>query len=312
MNLLEESSGEIRLDDEMIQDGNGRRLKERHLDRIRAKMGIVFQNFNLFPHLRVIDNLTLAPIHVLTWNPGKAVIEARTLLAKVGLADKERAWPNELSGGQQQRVAIARALAMNPEIMLFDEVTSALDHDLVQEVLDVMRRLADEGMTMIIVTHEMEFARQIASRVVVMRAGQIVEGGPPQILDQYTRRQSAEPVPREFVIPTVLAWAAFSQNSKDEFGPSRLTYFLESFARYASRYSTEIKLLARHLDSSKKDEGAAFGQILAELVKAVREGDEDKAFSAAARVAGWLGSDARSAWSRSAEDYLSENTIGSG
>jgi general L-amino acid transport system ATP-binding protein len=149
------------------------------LDKLHRKVGIVFQSFNLFPHMTVLSNITLAPIFV----DGRSVQEARRealdLLRRVGLADKAKSYPHQLSGGQQQRVAIARALAMRPDIMLFDEVTSALDPELVGEVLRVMRKLAEAGMTMIVVTHEMQFAREVADRVVVMDEGTIVEMGPP-------------------------------------------------------------------------------------------------------------------------------------
>jgi ectoine/hydroxyectoine ABC transporter ATP-binding protein len=155
---------------------------DRRVESIRAKVGMVFQSFNLFPHLSVLDNVRVGPVHVLGHRPDEAAREARALLQKVGLADKVDAYPQELSGGQQQRVAIARALAMKPEAMLFDEVTSALDPELVGEVLRVMRQLAEEGMTMVVVTHEMGFAREVADRVVFMSDGQIVEiGGPQQI-----------------------------------------------------------------------------------------------------------------------------------
>ncbi len=152
------------------------------IEAIRAKVGMVFQSFNLFPHLSVLDNLTVAPIHVLKQPPDAVRTMALALLDKVGLADKVDAYPQELSGGQQQRVAIARALAMRPKAMLFDEVTSALDPELVGEVLRVMRQLAQDGMTMIVVTHEMGFARDVADRVVFMAQGAIVETGAPDEL----------------------------------------------------------------------------------------------------------------------------------
>jgi polar amino acid transport system ATP-binding protein len=140
---------------------------------------MVFQSFNLFPHLTVLDNITLAPINVLKKSKEEAVDMARALLEKVGLLDKEKAWPEQLSGGQQQRVAIARALAMDPKVMLFDEPTSALDPEMIKEVLDVMTDLAHEGMTMLVVSHEMGFARAAANRIIFMDAGQIVEEAPP-------------------------------------------------------------------------------------------------------------------------------------
>jgi polar amino acid transport system ATP-binding protein len=149
------------------------------LDFVRRKVGMVFQQFNLFPHKSALENVALAPEKVLDRKPSETRAKAEALLARVGLADKVREFPDRLSGGQQQRVAIARALAMDPEVMLFDEVTSALDPELVQEVLDVMRELADEGMTMIVVTHEMGFARGVADHVAFMDQGVIVEEGPP-------------------------------------------------------------------------------------------------------------------------------------
>ena len=149
------------------------------LDAARARIGMVFQQFNLFPHMSVLDNICVSQRKVLKRSREDAAARARTLLARVGLAEKETAYPAQLSGGQQQRVAIARALAMDPSVMLFDEATSALDPELVGEVLAVMRSLADEGMTMLVVTHEMGFASNVASRVVFMDGGVIVEQGPP-------------------------------------------------------------------------------------------------------------------------------------
>ncbi len=154
-----------------------RELREREIARNRVGIGMVFQRFNLFPHLTVMENIIEAPIHVLHQPPKQAQAHARTLLAAVGLADRENAYPSELSGGQQQRVAISRALAMRPQLMLFDEPTSALDPELVGEVLSVMRRLAEEGMTMICVTHEIAFAREVADRVIFMDEGVVVEVG---------------------------------------------------------------------------------------------------------------------------------------
>jgi polar amino acid transport system ATP-binding protein/glutamine transport system ATP-binding protein len=146
---------------------------------VRQQVGMVFQHFNLFPHLRVIDNVMLAPIKVAKMPKDEAREKALTLLRKVGLADKTHAYPSNLSGGQQQRVAIARALAMNPAVMLFDEPTSALDPEIVGEVLTVMKDLAREGMTMVVVTHEMGFAREVADRAIFMDGGVVVEEGPP-------------------------------------------------------------------------------------------------------------------------------------
>jgi ABC-type polar amino acid transport system ATPase subunit len=152
---------------------------ERRVEAIRAQIGMVFQSFNLFPHLTALGNVTEAPIYVLREPTAEARARGLELLAKVGLSEKANSYPHQLSGGQQQRVAIARALAMNPKLMLFDEATSALDPELVGEVLRVMRQLAGEGMTMIVVTHEMDFAREVADRVVFMDSGNIVEDGPP-------------------------------------------------------------------------------------------------------------------------------------
>jgi polar amino acid transport system ATP-binding protein len=154
------------------------------VDYVRERVGIVFQQFNLFPHKSAIDNVRLAQLKVLERTSAEATEKARSLLGRVGLSDKEGEYPERLSGGQQQRVAIARALAMDPSIMLFDEVTSALDPELVKEVLDVMRELAAEGMTMIVVTHEIGFAREVGTRVVFMDGGVVVEqGSPAEVLD---------------------------------------------------------------------------------------------------------------------------------
>ena len=175
LNMLEEATeGEIYVDDELI---NG---PKSDMNKIRQKMGMVFQHFNLFPHLTVKNNITLAPVTLKKMTKEQAEAKALELLETVGLADKADAYPASLSGGQKQRVAIARALAMNPEIMLFDEPTSALDPEMVGEVLDVIKALAKSGMTMVIVTHEMGFAREVADRVLFMDNGVIVEQGPPQ------------------------------------------------------------------------------------------------------------------------------------
>ena len=167
-------SGSISIDGDSVTDAKS------DIRHIREEVGMVFQSFNLFPHLSVMDNLTLAPTVVLKQGKEEATEKARKLLAKVGLSDKEKAWPEQLSGGQQQRVAIARALAMNPKVMLFDEPTSALDPEMIKEVLDVMTDLAREGMTMLVVSHEMGFARAAAHRIIFMDAGQIVEEAPPE------------------------------------------------------------------------------------------------------------------------------------
>lgn len=174
LNLLEEpTDGEIYIDGECITK------KGVNVNKIREKMGMVFQQFNLFPHLTILDNITLAPIKVKKMPKADAEKLALELLERVGLVDKASAYPAQLSGGQQQRIAIARALAMNPEIMLFDEPTSALDPEMVGEVLSVMKDLADAGMTMVVVTHEMGFAREVASRVLFMDQGIIMEQGTP-------------------------------------------------------------------------------------------------------------------------------------
>ncbi len=173
INRLEEpTGGEIYIDGELITGEN--------LDRIRTKMGMVFQSFNLFPHMSVLDNLTCGPVNVKKEDKKQAEDKAMKLLARVGLAEKADQFPRNLSGGQQQRVAIARALAMDPEVMLFDEPTSALDPEMVGEVLDVMKDLAKEGMTMVVVTHEMGFAKEVADKVIFMDGGYIVEQGTPE------------------------------------------------------------------------------------------------------------------------------------
>jgi polar amino acid transport system ATP-binding protein len=183
VNRLERiDSGEIELDgDKMcwMEHGKLREADEKTLASIRRKMGMVFQSFNLFPHMSVLRNLTDAPMSVLKLSKAEAEDRARALLQKVGLSDKAKAYPHQLSGGQAQRVAIARALAMQPEMLCFDEPTSALDPELTQEVLAVMQSLATEHMTMVVVTHEMGFARDVADRVIFMENGQIVEEGPP-------------------------------------------------------------------------------------------------------------------------------------
>ncbi|HET9499249.1 MAG TPA: amino acid ABC transporter ATP-binding protein [Marmoricola sp.] len=174
VNRLEEpTSGKIFVEGEEITD------PEAELDLVRSRIGMVFQQFNLFPHLTVLRNLTLAQRRVLKRSEAQAVAVARENLEKVGLADRETSYPAHLSGGQQQRVAIARSLSMNPDMMLFDEPTSALDPELVGDVLDVMRKLADEGMTMMVVTHEMGFAREVGDKLVFMDGGVIVEEGVP-------------------------------------------------------------------------------------------------------------------------------------
>ncbi len=182
INLLEPpEEGEILLESQDICRGPGSGTGEQswNLDFVRQRVGMVFQQFNLFPHRTVLENVTMAPEKVLGRAKGEAREKGTALLERVGLADKLSQYPERLSGGQQQRVAIARALAMEPRVMLFDEVTSALDPELVKEVLDTMRELASEGMTMLVVTHEIGFAREVGDQVVFMDGGVIVEQGPP-------------------------------------------------------------------------------------------------------------------------------------
>ncbi|EAV9825493.1 amino acid ABC transporter ATP-binding protein [Listeria monocytogenes] len=175
LNLLEQpTTGTILFENKDLM------AKQTNVNELRQKMGMVFQNFNLFPHKNVLENLMLAPMKVKNEDSTAAKKHALSLLEKVGLADKATSYPSQLSGGQQQRVAIARALAMNPDVMLFDEPTSALDPEMVGEVLSVMKSLAKEGMTMVVVTHEMGFAREVSDRVVFMDAGVIQEQGTPE------------------------------------------------------------------------------------------------------------------------------------
>ena len=164
---------------EIIIEGDCITAPKANVNLIRRKMGMVFQHFNLFPHLTIKNNITLAPVKLGIMTKAEADAEAMRLLNRVGLADKADAYPQQLSGGQKQRIAIVRALAMQPDVMLFDEPTSALDPEMVGEVLDLMKQLADDGMTMIVVTHEMGFAREVASRVMFMSEGLIVEQAPP-------------------------------------------------------------------------------------------------------------------------------------
>ena len=179
LNQLEKAtSGQIMIDGYDVTD------KHTDINKVRENIGMVFQHFNLFNHLNVLKNMTLAPVHLKTLSKEEAKSKAMQLLDRVGLADKAEAYPSQLSGGQKQRVAIARALEMNPDIMLFDEPTSALDPEMVGEVLAVMKELARDGMTMIVVTHEIGFAREVASRVIFMEGGYIIEEGTPEeVLD---------------------------------------------------------------------------------------------------------------------------------
>ncbi|CAM3970521.1 amino acid ABC transporter ATP-binding protein [Saccharibacillus endophyticus] len=175
LNRLEDvTGGEILFEGQPITD------KKHNIDKTREKMGMVFQQFNLFPHKSVLENITLAPIKLQSLSKAEADKRAEALLQSVGLADKKNAYPAQLSGGQKQRIAIVRALAMQPHVMLFDEPTSALDPEMVGEVLDVMKKLAEDGMTMVIVTHEMGFAREVGDRIVFMDGGVIVEQGTPE------------------------------------------------------------------------------------------------------------------------------------
>ena len=183
MNYLEEpTSGKVSVDG-IVLDG------EANINKVREEVGMVFQRFNLFPHMTVLDNIMLAPIKVRHSTKAEAEDTARKLLARVGLADKADAYPSQLSGGQQQRVAIARALAMKPKVMLFDEPTSALDPEMVGEVLDVMRKLAEEGMTMVIVTHEMGFAREVGDRLLFVDDGRIIEQDDPKEVFEHPQEE---------------------------------------------------------------------------------------------------------------------------
>ncbi|MBQ3726088.1 MAG: amino acid ABC transporter ATP-binding protein [Selenomonadaceae bacterium] len=183
INFLEEPTGGTITVDGIPLDS------ESNVNKVREEVGMVFQRFNLFPHMTVLDNITLAPLKVRKMEKSRAEQTAQDLLDRVGLGDKADAYPNQLSGGQQQRVAIARALAMNPKVMLFDEPTSALDPEMVGEVLDVMQRLAESGMTMIIVTHEMGFAREVGTRLLFVDGGYIVEEGPPKEIFEHPKEE---------------------------------------------------------------------------------------------------------------------------
>ncbi|MEO5982611.1 MAG: amino acid ABC transporter ATP-binding protein [Pedococcus sp.] len=194
VNALESiSSGSIRLDDDTVS-GEGV-----DVDALRRKVGIVFQSFNLFPHMSVLDNITLAPLRVLGQKPAAARERGRELLARVGLADKADAFPDALSGGQQQRVAIVRALAMDPEVLLLDEITSALDPELVAEVLKIVRDLAGEGMTILMATHEMSFAKEVANKVVFLDGGVVLEQGPPEQMFVHPQHERTQAFLRKIV-----------------------------------------------------------------------------------------------------------------
>ncbi|MGI6030627.1 MAG: amino acid ABC transporter ATP-binding protein [Eubacteriales bacterium] len=184
INMLEvPTSGQILIDGEEVIP-HGRKGQKSNIEVMRQKVGMVFQHFNLFPHLSVMENITIAPIQVKKMNKSDAIAIAKPLLERVGLADRADSYPSQLSGGQKQRIAIARALAMQPEVMLFDEPTSALDPEMVGEVLAVMKQLALDGTTMVVVTHEMGFAREVGTRLVFMDGGYIIEDGDPrQVID---------------------------------------------------------------------------------------------------------------------------------
>jgi glutamine transport system ATP-binding protein len=183
INYLEEpTEGEISVDGIPLTG-------EANINKVRAEVGMVFQRFNLFPHMTVLENISLAPVKVRKMPVSEAKKIALDLLAKVGLSDKAAAYPEQLSGGQQQRVAIARALAMRPKVMLFDEPTSALDPEMIKEVLDVMKTLANEGMTMVVVTHEMGFAREVGDRVIFIDEGRIIEEGKPEAVFNNAREE---------------------------------------------------------------------------------------------------------------------------
>lgn len=184
LNRLEKiTAGEVIVDGHPISDPNV------NINKVRENIGMVFQHFNLFPHLTVTENITLAPTELKLMNKADARAKALELLSRVGLEDKADAYPGQLSGGQKQRVAIARSLAMNPDIMLFDEPTSALDPEMVGEVLEVMKQLAADGMTMVVVTHEMGFAREVADRVIFMDDGYIVEEGTPEEIFSHPKEE---------------------------------------------------------------------------------------------------------------------------
>ncbi|MBQ7305362.1 MAG: amino acid ABC transporter ATP-binding protein [Clostridia bacterium] len=179
LNLLEQpSAGTITVDGADITD------PRTNINKHREKMGMVFQHFNLFPHMTILRNMTLAPMKLLKKSKADAEAKAMSLLQRVGLADRANAYPSQLSGGQKQRIAIVRALCMEPQVMLFDEPTSALDPEMVGEVLDVMKQLAEDGMTMVVVTHEMGFAREVADRVLFVDEGRIIEEGTPEQIFQ--------------------------------------------------------------------------------------------------------------------------------
>nr|WP_296154650.1 amino acid ABC transporter ATP-binding protein [uncultured Peptoniphilus sp.] len=187
LNRLEEADG-----GEIIFEGMDVNKKDTNIEKVREDMGMVFQSFNLFPHKTVLENITMAPVLVKGEDKKKAEEHAVKLLERVGLADKKDAYPNQLSGGQKQRIAIVRALAMNPSVMLFDEPTSALDPEMVGEVLDVMQQLAKEGMTMVVVTHEMGFAREVGDRILFLDEGLLVEEGTPDEVFNHPKEERTQ------------------------------------------------------------------------------------------------------------------------
>ncbi len=197
INLEKVNGGTIYIDGMPVVE-NGVYVKSPEAKEAYKKLGMVFQNFNLFPHMSVIENIIVAPVLVKETPREEAIEEGRRLLAQIGLSDKENSYPYELSGGQQQRVAIARALALKPDILLFDEPTSALDPELTGEVLQVIRNLAEENMTLIIVTHEMSFARDVSDRVIFMDGGQIVEQGTPQEIFDHPQNPRTQQFLRKF------------------------------------------------------------------------------------------------------------------
>ena len=217
LNLLEEPTGGsiifngVDITKKKIKNAEGKTVKV-DIDQHRQKMGMVFQHFNLFPHMTIMDNMTLAPIQVKHMDRGEAEKKALALLDRVGLQDRARAYPIQLSGGQKQRIAIVRALMMEPEVMLFDEPTSALDPEMVGEVLEVMKELAQEGMTMVVVTHEMGFAREVGSRVLFMADGKLLEEGSPADIFGNPQHPPAPGLPQQGTVrqpePSAARWAA--------------------------------------------------------------------------------------------------------
>lgn len=177
---------------EILVDGVSIHAPETNINKVRAEIGFVFQSFNLYPHLTALENVTIAPVHVKKMDTKQAETKGKELLASLGLSDKLHSYPGQLSGGQQQRVAIARSLAMDPKVMLFDEPTSALDPEMIKEVLDAIRKLATSGMTMIVVTHEMGFAREICNQIVFMAESKIVEVAPPEVFFTAPRTERAQ------------------------------------------------------------------------------------------------------------------------